>query len=424
MSIEEATPVRARGGALARLRSRWEPGSWSSDATALTVITLLLLLTGLVMSFSASFVDGAEAGDPFATFRRQLLWAGLGIPAFVLTANLDHRIWRRLSWALLVASLIGLALVLVPGVGVERFGSSRWLGVPPFVFQPSELAKLAALLWLADVLERKRPHDGSAFPNEQLLIPALPLLAVFGALVMAQPDLGTTILLALIIGAVLWVEGLPGRYVASALAAGVLAIGVLAAVAPYRVARIRGWLWPERYPLDEGFQLLQSWYALGSGGWFGVGLGSSRGKWNFIPNPETDFIFAIIGEELGLVGGVGVILLFSALLFFGLKVAYGAEDGFGRTVALAITAWLVGQALVNIGTVIGLLPITGVTLPLVSVGGSSLVSTLVALGILISIARRPVAAPLRSSRNVDTTRRRSGPRRPELGGPAPTRSGS
>jgi cell division protein FtsW len=425
MSIEDATPTTPRRGVLSRLRSRWEPGAWSSDATALTIVTLLLLLTGLVMSFSASFVDGAEAGDPFATFRRQAMWAAVGVPAFILAANLDHRFWRRVSWVLLVAASIGLALVLVPGVGVERFGSSRWLGVPPFVFQPSELAKLAALLWLADVMERKRPRDGAPFPTEQLLVPAVPLLGLFGALVMAQPDLGTTILLGLIIGAVLWVEGLPGRFVAAALVSAVVAVGVLAAVAPYRVARIRGWLWPERYPLDEGFQLLQSLYALGSGGWFGVGLGSSRGKWNFIPNPETDFIFAIIGEELGLVGSVGVILLFSAVLFIGLKVAYAAEDGFGRTVALAITAWLVGQALVNIGTVIGLLPITGVTLPLVSVGGSSLVSTLVALGILVSIARRPVDPPLRSARSTGATGTRTGARtsgstRP----PGPTRGAS
>jgi cell division protein FtsW len=425
MSIEDATPTTPRGGVLSRLRSRWEPGAWSSDATALTIVTLLLLLTGLVMSFSASFVDGAEAGDPFATFRRQVMWAAVGVPAFILAANLDHRFWRRVSWVLLVAASIGLVLVLVPGVGVERFGSSRWLGVPPFVFQPSELAKLAALLWLADVMERKRPRDGAPLPTEQLLVPAVPLLVLFGALVMAQPDLGTTILLGLIIGAVLWVEGLPGRFVAAALVSAVVAVGVLAAVAPYRVARIRGWLWPERYPLDEGFQLLQSLYALGSGGWFGVGLGSSRGKWNFIPNPETDFIFAIIGEELGLVGSVGVILLFSAVLFIGLKVAYAAEDGFGRTVALAITAWLVGQALVNIGTVIGLLPITGVTLPLVSVGGSSLVSTLVALGILVSIARRPVAPPLRSARGTGATgtrtrTRTSGSTRP----PGPPRGAS
>jgi len=157
--------------------------------------------------------------------------------------------------------------------------------------------------------------------------------------------------------------------------------------AGYRMARIEGWLHPEADPLGSGYQLLQSLYALGSGGWFGLGLGSSRGKWDFIPNPETDFIFAIIGEELGLVGGLVVLGLFTALLAVGLRIARGAPDTFGRIVAAGVTAWLVGQALLNIGTVTGLLPITGVTLPLVSVGGSSLVSTLLAIGILISIAR-------------------------------------
>ena len=398
MSVRDTIGARSRGaGAITRLRSRWAPGPWNSDATGITVVTVVLLLVGLLMSFSASFVDAAEAGDLFGPFRRQLTWALLGIPAFVFAASLDHRIWRRLAWPLLILALATLVLVLVPGVGVTRFGSTRWVGVGPFVFQPSELAKLATLVWLADVLERKRPRDGSPHEVGHLLIPALPLLFVLAFLVLAQPDLGTTILLAMIVGAVLWVEGLPGRFVAAAVAAGGLAIAVLAVVAPYRVARIRGWLWPEEYPLDEGFQLLQSLYALGSGGLFGLGLGSSRGKWNFIPNPETDFIFAVIGEELGLVGAIGVMALFSALLYFGLRIAYGAQDGFGRTVALAITAWLVGQALVNVGTVTGLLPITGVTLPLVSLGGSSLVSTLAALGILVSIARRDAPEPRRGA---------------------------
>jgi len=398
VSVRDTIGARSRGaGAITRLRSRWAPGPWNSDATGITVVTVVLLLVGLLMSFSASFVDAAEAGDLFGPFRRQLTWALLGIPAFVFAASLDHRIWRRLAWPLLILALATLVLVLVPGVGVTRFGSTRWVGVGPFVFQPSELAKLATLVWLADVLERKRPRDGSPHEVGHLLIPALPLLFVLAFLVLAQPDLGTTILLAMIVGAVLWVEGLPGRFVAAAVAAGGLAIAVLAVVAPYRVARIRGWLWPEEYPLDEGFQLLQSLYALGSGGLFGLGLGSSRGKWNFIPNPETDFIFAVIGEELGLVGAIGVMALFSALLYFGLRIAYGAQDGFGRTVALAITAWLVGQALVNVGTVTGLLPITGVTLPLVSLGGSSLVSTLAALGILVSIARRDAPEPRRGA---------------------------
>ena len=396
MSIDDAPrrppTLRAVGpevgpGRWARLQARWRPGAWTADATALTVLTLLLLLLGLVMSFSASFVPAAEAGDPFTVFRRQAAWAVIGLAAFVLAARLDHRIWRRLAWPMLVLAVLGLALLLVPGVGETRYGSTRWLGIGPLSIQPSELAKLAALLWVADVLERKRPRDGMPHTTDHLLIPALPLLVLLAGLVLAQPDLGTTILLAMIIGAVLWVEGLPGRIVAAAIVLGGLAVAALAVVAPYRVARIRGWLWPERFPLDEGFQLLQSRYALGSGGTFGLGLGSSRGKWHFIPNADTDFIFAVIGEELGLVGALGVVLLFTALLYLGLKIAYAAPGGFGRTVALAVTVWIVGQGLVNIGTVTGLLPITGVTLPLVSVGGSSLVSTLLALGILVAIAR-------------------------------------
>jgi cell division protein FtsW len=318
------------------------------------------------------------------------MWAVVGVAAYALTARLDHRIWRRIAWPLIAVALIGLVLVLVPGVGITRYGSTRWLGFPPLVVQPSEIAKLALLLWLADVLHRKRPADGSVHRMEHLVIPAVPMLVLMAGLVLMQPDLGTTILLGLIVGAVLWVEGLPGRIVAGFGAAALAAVGVLAAVAPYRVARIHGWLQPEADPLGTGYQLIQSRLALGSGGVFGVGLGSSRGKWNFIPNPETDFIFAILGEELGLVGAGVVLALFAALLYLGLRVAYACEDGFGRTVAFGATAWIVGQALINVGTVTGLLPITGVTLPLVSVGGSSLVSTLVALGILASIARSPV----------------------------------
>ncbi|MFA9428937.1 putative lipid II flippase FtsW [Egicoccus sp. AB-alg2] len=390
------TDARGRFG---QWREQWRPGAWNGDATGLTVVTIVLLLVGLVMSYSASIVDAAEAGDPFGVFRRQLVWASIGVPAFVLVANLDHRVWRRIAWPLMIGSLVGLVLVLVPGVGITRFGSTRWLGFGPLVIQPSEIAKLAALVWLADVLERKRPKDGTLHRPSHLNVPAIPLLILLAVLVLAQPDLGTTILLGLIVGAVLWVEGLPGKYVGIASIAALAAIAALAVVAPYRLRRVTGWLDPEADPLGTGYQLMQALFALGEGGTFGVGLGSSRAKWNFVPNPETDFIFAIIGEELGLVGATFVLGLFAAVLYLGLRVAYAAAEGFGRTVAFGVTAWIVGQALINIGTVTGLLPITGVTLPLVSVGGSSLVSTLVALGLLVSIARAtpPPVSRLRSA---------------------------
>jgi cell division protein FtsW len=365
-------------------------------AIGLTVITVFLLLIGLLMSFSASIVDAAQEGDAFAIFRRQAVWAALGVPIYLFASRLPRTLLRTLSWPAMLLAGLALLLVLVPGIGVSRFGSTRWLGFGGLVVQPSELAKLVLLLWVADVLERKRPSDGSLHTTPHLLVPAVPALAVFGTLVLLQPDLGTAVLLTVIVGAVLWVEGIRMRIFAAVAALAVLAAALLAAIAPYRLARVRGWLWPERYPLDEGFQLLQSWVALGSGGLFGIGLGSSRGKWNFIPNPETDFVFAIIGEELGLVGASTIVVLFLLMLLVGLHIAYNAEPGFDRTIAFAITAWIVGQALLNIATVIGLLPITGVTLPLVSAGGSSLVVTLASLGIVANVARHPGERATRS----------------------------
>lgn len=357
-----------------------------------TVLVLVLMLVGLLMSFSASIVDAAQDGDAFATFRRQALWAAIGLPLLAIVASIDHRVWRQLAWPMLIVSLLGLVVVLVPGIGVEEYGSRRWIDIGPLVVQPSEGVKLALLLWIADVLERKRPNDGSLQRTEHLLVPALPAFFAVALLVLLQPDLGTTIIVGLVVAAVLWVEGLAPRIFGLTAIAGAGAALVIAVIEPYRFARLRGWLAPERYPLDAGFQLLQSRFALGSGGLFGVGLGQGRGKWNYIPNPDTDFIFAVIGEELGLAGALAVVALFVLFLYFGLHVAYQAPAGFGRTVAFTITAWIVGQAFINIGTVTGLLPVTGVTLPLVSAGGSSLLTTLVSCGILISIARGPRVA--------------------------------
>jgi cell division protein FtsW len=377
---------------LNRLKARFFPAPtdrhWPSLALWIAGITGVLLLLGLVMSFSASVVPAAVAGDAFAVFRRQFMWAVLGVAGFFFASWIPLERWRQLAWPMLFGSIFLLLLLLIPGIGETRYGSTRWLSLGPLSVQPSEIAKLGLALWIADVLERKRARDGSPFALSHLFIPALPAFFVLALLVMAQPDLGTTLLLALIVFAVLFIEGLPFRWLASGGAlVGAVAVW-LAFSANYRSARIRGWLAPELYPLDEGFQLLQSWYALGTGGVFGIGLGASRGKWNFIPNADTDFIFAVIGEELGLIGSLTVVILFATLMFLGIKAAYLANSGFARTVAFTLTVWVCGQAFVNIGTVIGLLPITGVTLPLISVGGTSLVSTLLALGILTGVARQ------------------------------------
>ncbi len=366
---------------------------WTPTAIWLVLVTMILLLFGLLMAFSASFVDAALDGDAFATFRRQALWAAVALPIAWVASRMPRIGLRRLAWPGLGAAVVGLVLVLVPGVGVERYGSTRWIGVGELVVQPSEVTKLVLLLWLADVLERKRPRDGQLHATPHLLVPALPVLGAIALLVLLQPDLGTTILLGAVVALILWVEGLRLRLFLLGTTLAGAAVLVLSLVADYRSARIRGWLDPEAYALGEGFQLMQSWVSLGSGGLTGLGLGSSRGKWNYLPNPGTDFIFAIIGEELGLVGASVVLLLFMLLLGLGLHVAMLARPGFDRTVAFAVTGLVVGQALLNVGTVIGLLPITGVTLPLVSAGGSSLVVTMAALGVLVNIARDPAPAP-------------------------------
>ncbi|MFT4744696.1 MAG: cell division protein FtsW [Nitriliruptoraceae bacterium] len=393
----QADSVSGLRGLLNRLHLQ-ATGPWNKDALALVVLAGLLLALGLLMSLSASFVADARDGDAFTTFQGQLRYAILGLALFAVTASLDHRVWRLLSWLMMLVSLVTLVMVIVPGVGYAQFGATRWLAVGPVIVQPSELAKLSTLLWLADVHQRKRMMARTGeLTIRHLLIPALPVFFVQALLVMLEPDLGTTLLLALIVCLVLWLEGIPGRLVGVIAVVGAALTAVAIATAGYRVARITGWLHPEADPLGSGYQLLQSLYALGEGGWSGTGLGASRGKWDFIPNPETDFIFAIIGEELGLIGALTVVALFTGVLVVGLRIARTTPDRFGRLVAGVLTAWLVGQAFINIGTVTGLLPITGVTLPLVSVGGSSLISTLVAFGILTSIARsRPTVAPSRT----------------------------
>ncbi len=373
-------------------------GPWNRDALTLVVLVGLLLALGLLMTLSASFVADARRGDAFQTFVGQTQFAVLGIGLFAGIAALDHRVWRLLSWPMIIVSLVTLLMVVLPGVGFTEYGSTRWIAIGPVIVQPSEFAKLSTVLWLADVAARKRAlRPGTELTTKHLLVPALPLLGIEAVLVMLEPDLGTTLLLAVIVGLVLWLEGIPARLVMVFGVVGTALTAIAIATAGYRVARITGWLSPDSDPLGSGYQLLQSLYALGSGGWFGRGLGASRGKWEFIPNPETDFIFAIIGEELGLLGALTVVALFCAVLVVGLRIARTAPDRFGRVVAGVITSWLVGQAFLNIGTVTGMLPITGVTLPLLSVGGSSLISTLVALGILTSIARsRPGAGTTRT----------------------------
>jgi cell division protein FtsW len=283
-----------------------------------------------------------------------------------------------------------LVAVLIPGIGRSSHGATRWINLPGGLqVQPSEPAKLALVLWGADLLARKDKLLGDW---KHVLIPLVPGTLLLVGLVMLEPDLGTTTVLIVVLLALLWVSGASGRvFGALGLSFGAGA-GVLALSAPYRMARLVSFRDPFAHAAGSGYQAVHGIYALASGGWWGVGLGASREKWAYLPNAYTDYIYAIIGEELGLLGTLVVLALFALLGYAGIRIASRSRDKFTQLAAAGITAWLLCQALVNIGYVIGLLPVTGIPLPLVSFGGSALVPTLIALGMLLSFARREPGA--------------------------------
>jgi cell division protein FtsW len=284
-----------------------------------------------------------------------------------------------------------LGLLLTPVIGTYSGGATREIVFGPVAFQASELAKLAFLLWGADLLARKEKL-AQLDDWRLLLIPLLPGAGILCMLVMLGDDLGTTFVLLLIFLALLWVVGTPLRLYLGMLGVIGLALLLLIVVAQYRLGRLTSFFGPQGSPTGAQMQSIQGKWAVGSGGWFGVGLGASRQKWGWVPDDTTDFIFAIIGEELGLIGTLCVSLLYGGLAFAGLRVARRAQDTFSRLAAAGATVWIVGQAIVNIGAVIGLIPITGVPLPLVSSGLSNLVVTMVTLGMLMSFAKREPGA--------------------------------
>jgi len=353
-------------------------------------ITTLLLALGLIMVLSTSSAYGLMEGvSPWSGLQHQLFGVIIGLPCMWLAARSSPRRFRAAAYPLMFISLLGLVLVLV--VGQTQGGAARWIQFGGVQFQPSELAKFAFLLWGADLLARK-DKLGQLEDWRQLLIPLLPGVGILAMLVMLGDDLGTTFILLIIFLALLWIIGTPGRVFLGVLAIIGLALLAMIVVAPYRTERLFGFFHAGGSSVGTNQQSIQGRYALGSGRWFGVGLGASREKWGWVPESTTDFIFAILGEELGLIGTLCVTFLYGGLAYAGLRIARRVEDTFVRLAAGAATAWIVGQALVNIGAVIGLLPITGVPLPLISEGLSSLLITMVALGMLMSFAKREPGA--------------------------------
>jgi cell division protein FtsW len=382
-----AVPAPAEGRSRARLPVA-APDTIGTRGSflALFAVVAVLNLLGLVMVLSASAVTSLyDYGSPWYQLQRQFMWLFLGSVALLVSLRVDYHRWRRYTRLLLLGALGLLALVLVPGVGVSVNGATRWLGYGSLSFQPSEMAKLALVLFAADLLGRR----GDKVRNWHLgLKPVLVVFLVVAALIMLQPNLGTTMILAAVVLTLCFVAGTPLKPMGVALVGLVGAATLFAFAEPYRFRRLMAFRDPWADPLNLGFQTVQSQTGIANGGLLGTGIGEGRAKWGFLPEAHTDFIYAIVGEELGLLGALTVVGLFVVFGVLGVRTALRAPDRFGMLVATGVTTWILVQAFVNIGAVVGVLPITGVPLPFVSAGGSSLLFTMVASGLLLNVARQ------------------------------------
>jgi len=368
--------------------SDWLATAETADRLLLTVVALLLA-GSVVMVYSASSAVAMERHDDAGYFlKRQLLWVGVGVIAMMVTARMNVWGWQRLSLPLLLLSAALLVLVLIPSVGASVNGARRWLRVAGWSLQPSELAKLAVVCYLARYLAA---HAERMTEFRRGLLPPLIVCGVLMLLVLAEPDFGTTTVIAILTLILLFVGQVRLSHLGGLALAAVPAMALLIASSPYRRQRFLAFLNPWDNAQTSGFQIVQSFLAMGRGGVGGLGLGESRQKLFFLPEPHTDFIFSIIGEELGLIGTVVVLALFVVFFWRGLVIAQRAEEPFLRYLAVGITAMIGVQALLHMAVVIGLLPTKGLTLPLLSYGGSSLVVDLAAIGILLAICRQRAA---------------------------------
>jgi cell division protein FtsW len=382
MAVITHPAVRAREARRVLARSQTSASAY----LLLFGVLATLNLVGLVMVLSASSVVGLHReGSSWFYFSRQLIGVVGGTILFLVTIRVDYRRWRNVAMLGYLGVVGLLVAVLVPGVGVNVNGSSRWVDLGFFQLQPSEFAKIATLFVVADLVARRQAWV--ADPHK-VLLPALAWFGFVAVLLMAQPNLGTTLVLAATIFAVLFAAGVPGRYLARCATIGGSLALIATILTPYRRARFFAFLDPWADPASTGYQNIQSQVSFGNGGWLGVGLGEGTQKWGYLPEAHTDFIFAIIGEELGLLGAFLVVVLFGLLGYLGIRAAAQAPDTFGRLLATGLTTWFCVQAFVNIGAVIGILPITGVPLPFISFGSSAMIANLAAAGVLANICRQ------------------------------------
>jgi cell division protein FtsW len=366
------------------------PPARRSGYLLMVAVVATLCLVGLVMVLSASSVASLRSfGTPWRYFERQGMYLGAGAVAFFAAQGIKISFWQRVARPMMFVA--GLALLAVLVVGRSAGGASRWLGSGSFQFQPSELAKLALVIFAADVLARREGKGTWLYRT----VPVLIVMGAYVLLIMRQPDMGTAVVLCCAGAAVLFAAGMPLQTMLLLGMAGGLGGFVLATSVSYRAARITSFLHPFASASTTGYQSVQGIIALGGGHWLGTGIGQSLASWGYLPNQYTDFIFAVIGQETGFAGSVVVIALFAAIGVIGTRVAWGARTTFESLLAAGITAWLVSQAIINIGAVAGVLPVTGVPLPFVSYGGTSLIIVLFAAGLLANVARRAGAPSTR-----------------------------
>ncbi|AHD20205.1 cell division protein FtsW [Rhodococcus pyridinivorans SB3094] len=364
-------------------------GAWMARPLASfhLVVTIAVLLTvlGLVMVLSSSSVGAvAAAGSAYGLFTSQAIFAVLGMVIFYIALQIPVRVMRRFAFPAFAFSVVLLVLVLIPGIGTVSQGTRGWFVIAGISLQPAEIAKITLAVWGAHLLASRRGENSTL---REMLVPLVPAALLVTGLIVLQPDLGTTVSIVIIVIALLWFAGLPLKVFLGIVGTATTLAVILALTAGYRSQRVRAFFNPGDDPQGAGYQARQAKFSLADGGLWGRGLGQSRAKWSYLPNAHNDFIFAIIGEELGFLGGVAVIGLFGLFAYVGLRIAMRSADPFLRLFTATATTWIIGQAFINIGYVVGLLPVTGLQLPLVSAGGTSTATTLLMFGLIANAAR-------------------------------------
>jgi len=346
-----------------------------------------LIIFGLIMIASAGVgYSRVRFGDEYFFFKRQLLFGVLpGLLIMMIVKNIDYKFWKKFSFLFFITSIVFLILVFVPGIGSRVYGASRWVQLGAFSFQPAEMLKISLILYLAAWLEAKRERIKDFYEG---LVPFLMIVALISFLLIKQPDIGTLGATILIAMSIFFVSGAKISHMLLIGGAGIMSLFALIKLESYRMNRLLVFLHPELDPRGIGYQINQALLAIGSGGIFGVGLGHSLQKFNYLPEPVGDSIFAIIGEELGLFGETILILLFIVLAMRGLRIAKNAPDMFGKLTAVGIVSWIIFQALINISAISGLIPLTGIPLPFISYGGTSIIFLLIGVGILLNISKQ------------------------------------